>query len=454
MELSKDKDMALDSFSEDVWVEVLKTVDQTYKELVEHQVELEKRNAELEGMRTFLTSVLGAMNDVLIVSGPEGQVLEVNDAFERTTGRRKRDVLGTLIQDLFDPSERDAIRRDFAALQAGQTVPHAERQARTAEGSTPLDLSITARMDSRGRLIGAVTLGRPVGELRRAYREMQQSHRALQEAQSQLVHSEKLASLGRLLAGVAHELNNPISFVYGNAHALERYTAKFEAYFKEVEDGASRAELVALRKELKLDRAVRQMRSAVSGALEGAERVRDIVESLRRLSADGTGQVEVFDLVETTRTAALWVIKGRASEVPVTFDTPDAVWVLGRPGHIQQVVMNLIQNAIDALSDTADPAIMVKARSADGRGILEVADNGPGIPEDVRLRVFDPFFTTKPVGKGTGLGLSISYKIVGENAGTLSVENNEGAGAVFRMTLPASDNTGGNAGGEERDGGV
>ena len=425
-------------FSEDVWVEVLRSVDQTYKELVENQIELEKRNTELEAMRTFMTSITEAMTDVLVVCGMEGQVLEVNQALLNLSAFDKDEILGAPLFSAFADDDAAALKKDFASLRNGNPIKHVERLLKTCDGPTPLDLSITARIDARGRYIGAVLIGRPVGELRRAYQEMEASHNALMEAQSQLVHSEKLASLGRLLAGVAHELNNPISFVYGNTHALERYSEKFERYFEQVESGASREELIALRRELKLDRAVRQIRSAVSGALEGAERVRDIVESLRRLSADGDGTIETFDLVETTSTAASWVIKGRASTIPVEMDAPGEALTFGRTGHIQQVIMNLVQNALDALEDVADPRIDLIIKREDGETVLDVLDNGPGVPEEIALKIFDPFFTTKPVGKGTGLGLSISYKIVDENGGTLSVSNRPEGGARFRLTLPAA----------------
>lgn len=424
------------TFTEEVWVEVLKSVDRTYEELVAYQSELEDRNTDLEAVRTFMASVLAAMTDVLLVCGQEGQILEANSACIDTSGKSKEALLGIPVGDVFSDSDGRAIVNDLKRLRNGETVAAVEREFITDDGPTPLDLSITARRDKRGRYIGAVLIGRPVGELRRAYADMEESHRALKDAQSQLVHSEKLASLGRLLAGVAHELNNPISFVYGNAHALERYTAKFESYFERVEAGADRAELIELRKSLKLDRAVKQMGSAVAGALEGAERVRDIVESLRRLSAEGAGDVESFDLVQVAATAAHWVIKGRASSIPVNFEAPDPVYAAGRPGHIQQVVMNLVQNALDAMEEVENPAIDISIGSDGDRAVLKVADRGPGVSEDVALKIFDPFFTTKPVGQGTGLGLSISYKIVMENNGTLSVENRPEGGAVFRLTLP------------------
>ncbi len=423
-------------FSEEVWVEVLKSVDQTYQDLVSQQVALEQRNAELEDMRAFQASVLGAMTDVLLVCGPDCQVLEVNRAFLELTGASRERMIGRPVSELFEPQDRERLTSEMAALRRGGAVQGLELQLSSENGPAPLELNASPRFDARRRFIGAVLIGRSVGEIRQAYRELNASHRALQDTQSQLVHSEKLASLGRLLAGVAHELNNPISFVYGNAHALERYTQKFEEYFERVEAGAEREELIALRAEQKLDRAVRNMRNAVSGALEGAERVRDIVESLRRLSADGAGLVERFDLAEVARNAAVWVIKGRAVTTPLNVKADEPVRALGRPGHIQQVVMNLVQNALDAMEDVEDASVDMTIEAVDGMAVLEVADRGPGVSAENALKIFDPFFTTKSVGKGTGLGLSISYKIAEEHGGRLSVSPREGGGAVFRLELP------------------
>ena len=423
---------------EQAWAEVLASIDRTYSELIDHQNQLEARNAELEGLRAFLDGVLGSMTDALLVCDPSGAVIEANRAFLDLAGQTREAVLGAPVETLFAEADRAPLRAALDMVRGGGEAPHAERSIETPQGPAPLELGVAARRDRRRRFLGAVLIGRPVGELRRAYDEMERSHAALKTAQSQLVHSEKLASLGRLVAGVAHELNNPISFVYGNAHALERYAGKLETYFDQVEAGASRADLVALRAELKLDRAMLRLRDAVSGALEGAERVRDIVESLRRLSSEGTGEVEDFDLAACAETAAQWVVKGRGSHGRAQVAAPDGpVIACGRQGHVQQVVMNLVQNAIDAMGPEPAAPVALSLGMESGRAWLEVADRGPGVPEEMALKVFDPFFTTKPVGEGTGLGLSISYKIVEEHGGALSLRAREGGGAVFRMELPA-----------------
>jgi two-component system, NtrC family, sensor histidine kinase HupT/HoxJ len=427
-------------FTDDAWVEVLSAMDRTYADLVSYQEQLERQNAELEEMRTFLTAILSSVSDVLLVTDRSGRIARTSQSLGQIAGP-ERSVLGMPVADLFAPGHRETVVAMLQIVLDRRRTGSFEAELLTAEGVEPLDISIAPRLDDRGRVDGFVLTGRPLGALRTAYAELRQSHDALKTAQAQLVRNEKLASLGRLLAGVAHELNNPISFVYANTHALERYAGKFETYFARVQAGASREELMALRQELRLDREVANLREATKGARDGAERVRDIVEDLRRLSADGSGEKVLFDLSDTVRIAASWVLRGRKEPVVLELEPMEPVQVLGRPGHIQQVVMNLVQNAVDALDGQADGKVRLSVVRQGNRADLTVQDNGPGIPADLAASIFDPFFTTKPVGRGTGLGLSISHKITEEHGGSLTLCDLPGHGACFRLSLPCETAT-------------
>lgn len=423
---------------DEVWMDVLSAVDRTYADLVDYQERLERQNHALEDMRSFLGSILASVSDALIVVSRAGEVVETSASVGTLTGRGAADWHGRPLAEMVEPETMAALDAALAEAANSRRPVTLEGALRGPAGPAPLELSVSPRLDERQRVVGYVLTGRPLGELRQAYSALARGHEELKAAQAQLVRNEKLASLGRLLAGVAHELNNPISFVYANAHALERYAGKFEAYFEQVAQGASRERLMALREELKLDREVRNLRDAVRGARDGAERVRDIVEDLRRLSAEGSGEMVEFDLVETARIAATWVRRGSKTMAEVRFTGLPALKVRGRPGHIQQVAMNLVQNAIDALEGRTEGAIEISARVAGDRGVLSVADSGPGVPEDLAQAVFDPFFTTKPVGRGTGLGLSISNKIVEEHGGRLRLCPSGSAlgGACFSFDLP------------------
>ncbi|WP_299629177.1 ATP-binding protein [uncultured Tateyamaria sp.] len=426
-----------ETFSDAAWSDVISAVDRTYSELVAYQERLEAQNNELDDLRRFMASVLSSVSDVLLVVDRNHMIERTGGSVVQVLGEDHPARIGALVDDMVVPEQREKLRQVIDDVIMRRKATTLEIEVATDSGPTPLELSVGPRLDERGRSRGSVLVGRPVGELRSAYSDLETSHIALKEAQSHLVRNEKLASLGRLVAGVAHELNNPISFVYANTHALEKYTQRFETYFEAVQSGADRATLVGLRQELHLDRTLKNLRSAIDGAKDGAERVRDIVEDLRRLSADGSGEVVSFDLMTTARTAADWVIRGTKTPVKVTFDAQTQRPAMGNPGHVQQIVMNLVQNAVDALEDTGAPSIHLRIFERDNAIVLHLLDNGPGVPEAAAHSVFDPFFTTKSVGKGTGLGLSISHKIAEEHGGSLTLFETGPEGTCFELRLPA-----------------
>ena len=421
------------------WTDVLQAMDRTYAELVDYQEQLEARNAELTNLRHFLASIMTSISDYLIVTDRDGRIADASQSFRDALGRDIEALTGRSICTFFEGTDCDLVQAAISEVLSMRRDARISAELVTREGRDPVEFRISPRLDRRGKATGVVLTGRPMGELLRAYSELEASHRELKEAQGQLVRNEKMASLGRLLAGVAHELNNPISFVYANTHTLEKYINRFESYFERVQAGASREELSALRGELRLDRHLGNLQSAVHGAREGAERVRDIVEDLRRLSADGSGETTRFDIAETARLSANWIERGMKSEVEIGFEGEPVCMVLGRPGHIQQVLMNLVQNAVDAMEGLEAPAIRFHLAYAGDKAVVEVRDIGPGVAPDHAQTIFDPFFTTKEVGRGTGLGLSISHKIVEEHGGRLELVPGTGKGACFRLTLPRGD---------------
>lgn len=422
----------------DTWQEVLVAVDKTYAELVDYQERLERQNHELNALRRFLSSVMASISDYLLVINRAGEITEAGQAVCTALDVTLDDIKTLSAEEVFRATDGTALDTHLAyVINARQTVTIAAELAGDA-AREPVELRIAPQLDRRRKVIGAVLTARPLGELQRAFAELEQSHEALKQTQVQLVRNEKLASLGRLLAGVAHELNNPISFVYANTHAMEKYIDRFETYFQSVQAGASREELVALRTELKLDREMRNLRTALDGSRDGAKRVRDLVDDLRRLSADGSGEFERFDLVEVTRNAVSWIERGAKQKMTVRFTGAAQAMVRGRLGHIQQVLLNLIQNAADAVEGGAQPELVLEFVTGAEAVTLSLRDNGPGVDPDKVAQIFDPFFTTKAVGRGTGLGLSISHKIVEEHGGELRYLEEEGAGACFQLCLPSN----------------
>ncbi len=243
--------------------------------------------------------------------------------------------------------------------------------------------------------------------------------RELRDTQTQLMQSEKMRSLGQLVAGVAHELNNPIGFVHANLQLLEGYIQRL-LHAQETE-GDTEQPYAAIRKLLARSR-------------EGTERVKKIVVDLRTFSRMDQAELADADLNdEIERTLGLMEPRFKVG-VRVERDFGALPRVRCYPAQLNQVFMNLLMNSCDAMDCRG--SIRIRTRSAPGGVLLQFEDDGPGIPEPVRERIFEPFFTTKPVGQGTGLGLSISHGIVERHGGTLAVECPDDGGTIFRLALP------------------
>jgi two-component system sensor histidine kinase HupT/HoxJ len=192
----------------------------------------------------------------------------------------------------------------------------------------------------------------------------------------------------------------------------------------------------SVRRQLRIDYILQDMDSLVSGTVEGAERVSDIVRDLRRFSSNQTDQSVRFDLLHVLETSVRWVVKGSRLDTQIHYSLPKAVWLQGNPGQIQQVIINLVQNALDAMEQAPNPQLFILIEQTPTEAILKIRDTGIGIAAENLVRVFDPFFTTKPIGQGTGLGLSISYGIAKDHGGKLLVANHAQGGAEFSLVLP------------------
>jgi two-component system sensor histidine kinase HupT/HoxJ len=430
---------AMEPFSETAWIEVIRSMDDVYNELLQYEVVLEQKNTELEESQQFIYSILSSMSDLLIVCDRNGLIEEVNHSLLAFTGKTEQELKGAKLGSLFaDESACATAKRMISGL---TTAPanDVELQFRTKDGTiTPVALNFMPRLSAMGKLLGIVITGRPVGELRRAYHELREAHDDLKRTQQQLLQSEKMASLGKLVAGVAHELNNPISFVLGNVHAMQRYTPRMKRYLDAIHDGAPRESLDKIRTELRIDRILDDLAPLLEGAVEGAERTRDIVDGLKRFSATDRNENLEFNLADILERSVHWVTRATPANFRVSMEIPKEIPFVGSPGQIQQVIINLVQNASDATEGMPKPELIITADVNEEEINIQFRDNGPGISELTMSKIFDPFYTTKPVGKGTGLGLSISYGIIERHGGMLSVRNAPEGGAEFRISLPRS----------------
>ena len=276
--------------------------------------------------------------------------------------------------------------------------------------------------------------------------ELQARVRSLLRVKSlhaELVQSEKMASLGRLVAGVAHELNNPINFIYSNIHPLQEYIRDLKALvqlYGEKETGLcpeDRKTVVERKEAMDLEYVFEDLDKILRAFQDGATRVRDIVSSLTtfsRLDMGEPGEVDLHEGIENTLTLLTNRYKER---VAVHRDYGDIPKVVGYAGQLNQVFMNLLSNAGDAIEPGKEGNVWITTRMDGADDVLiSIRDDGKGIPKEVLDRIFDPFVTTKKVGEGTGLGLSITYGIVEQHGGRIWAESEEGEGSTFFVRLP------------------
>ena len=292
--------------------------------------------------------------------------------------------------------------------------------------------------------------------IRFAYEELERTNNELKQMQSQLVQNEKLACIGQLAAGVAHEMNTPVGFVASNFQTLESYLKKMQDLLTMYDEligqieSLGKTELLnkanAVHKSrytMKIDFILEDIHELFDDSREGLERITDIIQNLKDFSRiDQPGSLDEYDInsgIETTLVMAMNEIKYDAnvekelSEVPI---------ILCNAGQINQVFLNILVNAAQAIkSQERDNrgTITIRTYATDDKVVCEISDDGPGIAPDMLSKVFDPFFTTKPTGKGTGLGLSVSYDIiVNKHNGKLLVNSTVGEGARFTIKLPIS----------------
>lgn len=423
---------------EEAWIEVIHKMDAVYCDLVESQTQLEKQNAALEEAQRFIANLLGSMTDAVVACDLHGRITKVNAAMVELTGVAEMRVLGRPIGEILADPKSESSQRLLHDLVAGIPVRDAEIHVRDRNGgAAPLAVNASPMLNYRGQRIGTALVGRPVGELRRAYRELDIAHQKLTRTQQQLVVSEKMAALGRVVAGVAHELNNPISFIFGNMHALNRYCVAITRYLDARVEKTGPEGFAALREALKIDAIAADIGPLIEGSMEGAERVRAIVEDLRRFSSNQREQPETFNASRVIRTAVEWVLKAERTKPAVVLDMPEQLDATLLKGPLHQVMVNLVQNAFDVIAGRPDPRVTVRAALEGDVLVVDVSDNGAGIPDAHIDRIFEPFFTTKPIGKGTGLGLYVSYNLVKEQGGDLTAANRPEGGAVFTIRLPA-----------------
>ncbi|MBI3854785.1 MAG: hypothetical protein HY293_03745, partial [Planctomycetes bacterium] len=397
-------------------------------------VERKRAEEDLRFQKSLLESQSEAAIDGILVVSRDGVMTSFNRRFcqmwdisdDVLRSRSDERALQSVLDKLADPKEfLDRVRylydhpdeesRDEIRLKDGRAF---DRYSAPVKGADDF-------LNGRVWFFRDVTGRKQTEEnLRRAAEETRQMYEDLKEAQAQLIRSEKLASIGMLVSGVAHEINNPLNVMYGNLQLLAEVSDVLlplsieGARAKKLRGTASRVE---------------KFRGMIRDALKAARHAREIVQDFRNFARD-TRTAELVDLNQCLEEAVTLIQRELRPGIRVVRKLGRIPQVRCLRGQISQVFLNLLKNAGEAIEKRG--TVTLRTLQRNGHVLVEVADTGRGMAEEVRSKLFEPFFTTKPVGKGLGLGLSISAMIVHNHNGRITVSSNPGRGSVFRVELP------------------
>ncbi len=425
-----------------------------------YAIERKKSEEALRESRGKLNAILESLNDPIIMIDRDLNIIWSNEATKHVFAD---EVLGRKCYQIYAGRDTPCENGPCIGLEALRDGrPHsceislADRQGVRRYFHCMANVALRDKEDRPAAVIEIASdiTDRKIAECFHERKRREAADQELKAMQSQLFQSEKLASIGQLAAGVAHEMNTPVGFVACNFETLESYMAKiltlldiYEQLAQKVEsaDKTQRLETLARIKELKaqmkFDFILKDLKGLFDDSREGLERVTSIIQNLRDFSrVDQTRDLGKYNLNEglsATLIVARNEIKYRTDVTTELGDIPD---VFCNPGQINQVFLNILVNAAQAIESQERPArghITLRTRAEEGEVVCEIEDDGPGIPPESLRKVFDPFFTTKPSGKGTGLGLSVSYDIiVNKHKGQILVESAVGHGTLFTIRLP------------------
>ncbi len=397
----------------------------------------------------------------------DGRIKHVNAAWNKTLGYHPNDVCNRSFYELVHQDDLPQCEVALKQLLAGFPLTNLENRYRHQDGSYHwLQWSAIVEFD-RGEIYAVArditerhdaneALARSEIQLREQAQTLEKTLSDLNNTQMQLVQTEKLSTLGQMLAGVAHEINNPVNFIYGNLLHAKEYTqdllSLINLYRQECDPPSPQLQDAIDSSDL--DFLIEDLPQLLTSMRLGADRIKEIVSSLRNFSRVDTNATTTN--IHNCLNSTLTILQNRIKDSParpatvIELNYGDIPHIQGYAGPLSQVFMNILGNALDALEEgdaersyadiAANPNRIVIATRSDQENVyVTITDNGPGIPEAVRSQLFEPFFTTKPSGKGTGLGLSICYQIVTEkHGGCITCESpvNDDGGTIFSISLP------------------
>ncbi|MEL6777644.1 MAG: PAS domain-containing protein [Cyanobacteria bacterium J06597_16] len=388
------------------------------------------------------------------ITDHRGQITYVNDKFCEISKYSRAELIGQthrLINSDYHPQE--FFEEMWHTISTGH-VWLGEMRNRAKTGDIYwVYTTVVPFLDDAGCPYQYVAIHNDITERKRAEiclvqqaHDLESAFMELQQTQTRLVQTEKMSSLGQLVAGVAHEINNPVSFIYGNVKPANRYAQSlidllslYQTYYPDPP-----AEIADALEELDVDFLTEDLLKLLASMKLGAERIRQIVSSLRTFSRKDEAAKKSVD-IHTGLDSTLMILgsqlKGQQQRpaIEVVKDYGELPPIFCYAGQLNQVFMNVLGNAIDALQAAEVPQLTISTRLDSGTVLIAIADNGGGMSEEVRSQIFNPFFTTKPIGQGTGMGLSISYQIVTDrHGGSLACDSTIGEGTLFTIRIPQS----------------
>jgi PAS domain S-box-containing protein len=403
-------------------------------------VQPERGSRRLRELGPYGDEILQNMNSALLVIDADGKIAACNPPAELILGEQGEMLRGRSLRHWFasDAPGEDCIAR---SLSEGTRFRGAESTITRSDGTfVPIGISCAPIVDANGACVGVVANFQDLTEIK--------------QLQRQVLQTEKMASIGQLAAGVAHEINNPMGFIHANLFQMAEYVTDLRRVFSAVEDlrkavargdarevGEAAALLDATAEETQVDFLLSDLGKAIRESQEGSERIRHIVQDLRDFSHLDTGERVLADINQCLDSTANIVWPMMKHLVVLEKEYHELPSVACYPMQLKQVFMNLLVNAFQAIEEkiggrAETGRIHLRTEVRDGRVVVSVSDTGAGISPENLGRIFDPFFTTKKVGVGTGLGLSTCYSIVRRNGGTLRVESQLGRGSTFQVHLP------------------
>jgi two-component system NtrC family sensor kinase len=412
------------------WIEIIQKMELLYADLARMQTDAERRNEELSRAKAFADNIIRSLVNSLVVTDGESVITMANDACGQLLGYAKEELLGKPLGMIFAEESENPLRRGsvfWNRCRAQGSVSGLETELRTKRGEgIPVSLNASVMRDRAGEVTGIVLVATDLREMKRLLLEARaaasaereqaaeraKAYRELKSLQARLIQSEKMSSLGRMAASVAHEINNPLgAIVIFSCLLLEKTPEDFPG-------------------RKKLETIVRE-----------ATRCRDIVRSLLDFARPGLGARHTVDLGTIVR-AALELLQSQDlfKEIEVALElSTTPVEIVCDSSQLQQAFTNLLVNAAEAISGRGRIAIKSWRDASSQMAAVSFTDTGCGISPESLEQIFEPFFTTKQEGHGTGLGLTIVYGIIERHGGTIKVDSRIGQGTMFTVWLPEDE---------------